>query len=101
MPAREKPRLEKVDAYTIRVIVEKEEIVPITQLLKNKKALTEQKERAEKVLGNIEEILAQAKKMGITAEPSKPIKPKPSSPPRFPGSDTVIKDENKQSPKKE
>lgn len=74
-----KPKFEKVDAHIIRIIVEKANEVPLAQLLENRKKLLEQKEQLRKdvlvqekmidqTIQNIDEILAEAKKLGITAK---------------------------------
>lgn len=63
------PKYEKVDAHTIKVIIEKAEDVPITRLLENKKQFLGEKARIERVLKNIDEMLAEAKKLGITPKP--------------------------------
>lgn len=88
-----KPKFEKVDGHTIRIVVEKIDEVPLAKLLENreklleyKKTLKEQlKETIAKIqeqedavnqsLKNIDEILAEAKKLGIVAkEKSKDVK---------------------------
>ena len=61
------PKFKKIDAHTIRIIVEKANDVPLIQLLDNKKELLEQKEMIEDRLKNIENVLIEAKKLGITA----------------------------------
>lgn len=74
-----KPKFEKVDANTIRIIVEKFDDVPLTELLDNRKKMVAQKEQLKKdvlaqekmvdqTIKNIDEILAEAKKLGITAK---------------------------------
>ena len=50
------PKFEKVDANTIRIIVEKSNDVPLAQLLDNKKQLLEQKKVLETTLKNIDEL---------------------------------------------
>ena len=73
------PKFEKVDAHTIRIIVEKFDDVPLTELLDNRKKMVAQKEQLKKdvlaqekmvdqTIKNIDEILAEAKKLGITAK---------------------------------
>lgn len=63
------PKFEKVDANTIRIIVEKANDVPLGQILNNEKQLLAQKKQIEDALQNIAEIKAQAKKLGITLKP--------------------------------
>lgn len=63
-----KPTFEKVDDNTIQIIVEKATNVPLIQIVENKKKLLAQKAQIEEALKNIEEILAEAKKLGITAK---------------------------------
>jgi len=73
------PKFEKADANTIRIIVEKANDVPLSQLVDNRKKLLEQKEQLRKDLAkneemidqtikNIDEILEEAKKLGITVK---------------------------------
>lgn len=62
------PKFEKVDEHTIRIIVEKSNDVPLAQMLENKKQLIEQKQALELTLKNIDEIIVEAKKLGITAK---------------------------------
>jgi len=71
------PKFEKVDANTIRIIVEKSNDVPLAQLLDNKKQLLEQKKVLETTLKNIDEILTEAKKLGIVAKEKPSIDAKP------------------------
>jgi len=40
-----KPKFEKVNAHTIRIIIAKAEEIPLTKLLENKKAILEQKKQ--------------------------------------------------------
>ena len=63
-----KPRFEKVDANTIKIIVEKANDVPYFQILDNEKKLFAQKKQIEEALKNIAEIKAEAKKLGIVAK---------------------------------
>jgi ATP-dependent Clp protease ATP-binding subunit ClpA len=81
-----KPKFEKVDDNTIRIIVEKIQNVPLSQiidnrekLLKQKKQMKEDVETQEKIIDqtikNIDEVLAEAKRLGIVAKPIKPIPP--------------------------
>ena len=70
------PKFKKVDKHTIRIIVEKANDVPVAQLLDNKKQLLEQKKSLETTIKNIDEILAEAKRLGITAKTSKDVKKK-------------------------
>lgn len=62
------PKFKKVDKHTIRIIIEKANDVPLIQLLDNKKELLEQKLMIEDRLKDIEKVLAEAKKLGITAK---------------------------------
>ena len=73
------PKFEKADANTIRIIVEKANDVPLSQLVDNRKKILEQKEQLRKDLAkneemidqtikNIDEILEEAKKLGITVK---------------------------------
>lgn len=62
------PKFEKVDAHTIKIIVEKADAVPLSQLISNREQLLEQKKMIEDTLKNIEEIIENATKLGITPE---------------------------------
>ena len=62
------PRYEKIDSCTIKIITEKKDDVPISKLLENKKLITEKIEQMQATLKAINEILAEADKMGIVAE---------------------------------
>ena len=75
----QKPKFEKVDDNIIRIIVEKANEVPLAQLIDNRKKLLEQKRQLKKdaleqdkmidqTIKNIDEILAEAKKLGIVAK---------------------------------
>lgn len=66
------PKFEKVDKNTIRIIVERAEDVPLAKLVENRVTLLEQKKNIEQTLKNLDEILAEAKKLGIVAKPKKP-----------------------------
>lgn len=68
------PKFEKVDEHTIRIISEKASNVPLSQIIINRERLLGQQVQIEETLKNIEMILVNAKKLGITAEnPPKPI----------------------------
>ena len=62
------PKFEKVDKHTIRIIVERAENVPLAKLVDNKEKILAQKKVLETTLKNLDEILTEAKKLGITAE---------------------------------
>ena len=82
----QKPKFEKVNDNVIRIIVEKVDEVPLTQLVENRKKLLEYKktlkaqldeartkiqeqdEIVNQRLKNIDEILAEANKLGIIAK---------------------------------
>ncbi len=70
------PKFEKVNDHTIKIIVEQEQAVPLFQIVENKKKLLTQKKQIESALNNIDEILKNAEKLGITAVPTQPPKPK-------------------------
>ncbi len=63
-----KPKFEKVDDYTIKIIIEKASDVPLSQIIENKKHVLEQKRAIEQALKNINEILEEAKRLGITVK---------------------------------
>ena len=70
-------RYEKADAHTIRIIVEKEDNIPIAQLIETRLKLIADNDRAIKVIANIDEMLAKAKELGIVPAPDKKIVPVP------------------------
>ena len=63
------PKYEKVNNHTIRIIIEKAEEVPITRLIKNLKDLEQERDRINKVIDNINDILHKAIELKITPEP--------------------------------
>jgi len=65
------PKYEKVDNHTIKIIVEKANEVSLQQIVDNRTKLIEQKKLIEETLKNVEEILKEAKKLGITVEEKK------------------------------
>ncbi len=66
------PKFAKVDNHTIKITIEKNSDVPLFQILDNKKQLLIQRNQIDKTLKNINEILDNAKKLGITVQyPSK------------------------------
>jgi len=84
-----KPKFEKADDNTIRIIIEKVDEVPLAKLIENRKKLLEykktlqeqlkeaqtkireQEEAVNQSLKNIDEILIQAERLGITAKKEK------------------------------
>lgn len=81
-----KPRFEKADANTIRIIIDKIDEVPLAQLIKNKEQLIEGRKKMYQTVKNqeimitkrikdIDEVIAEAKRLGIVAKPE-PVKPK-------------------------
>jgi len=77
-------RYEKADAHTIRIIVEKEDNIPIAQLIETRLKLIADNGRALKVIANIDEMLAKAKELGIVPAPDKKIIPIPKEDPNKP-----------------
>ena len=65
------PQFEKVDANTIKIIVENSKNVPLSTIIKNQKQLLEQKAQIEEALKNVDTILANAKKLGIVPKVEK------------------------------
>lgn len=63
-----RPKFEKVDAHTIRIVVERAEDVPLAKLVENRVTLLEQKKAIEQTLKNLDEILEAGKKLGIVAK---------------------------------
>lgn len=72
-------KLEKVDANTIRVTVENVNEIPLQKIVENKEQLLKQKEelkrnyevqtkQVDQTLEKIENVLKEAKKLGITAK---------------------------------
>ena len=65
------PRFEKATDNVIRIISEKVDEVPLSQLIDNKKKLEEKIAQMQDVLKNINEILENAEKLGIVPEEKK------------------------------
>jgi hypothetical protein len=63
------PKFEKVNAHTIRVIKEEASDVPLDKLLEAKQQLEDQKTIIEERLKNINRILQEATKLGVTPKP--------------------------------
>ncbi len=61
-------RYEKVDKHVIRLITEEAQNIPITELIETRRKIVSDRDRAIKVIVNIDEILAKAKALGITPE---------------------------------
>ena len=72
------PKFEKVDDHTVRIIMEKANDVPLAQIISNRDQLLQQKTMVEEALKNIEEVLATAKKLGITAKKQPSAEGKPT-----------------------
>ena len=70
------PKFTKVDEHTIKITVENASDVPLFQIVENKVRLLNEKKQIESALKHIEEILDNAKKLGITVKyPPKKTKP--------------------------
>jgi len=80
-----KPTFEKLDKNTLRIKIQKIDDVPLAQIVFNKEQLGKQKEaltlqysnkmkQIEVTLGRLNEILEEAKKLGIVAKKPKPAK---------------------------
>ena len=67
----EYPRFEKVDANTIRIVLEKVQEVPLANILETKKQLEEKLAQLTETLKNVNEIIENAEKLGIVAEEKK------------------------------
>lgn len=67
----EYPKYEKVNDSTIRIISIKPDEISVEKLLETKKMLEEKKEQIEKTLININEILENAKQLGLNIEKPK------------------------------
>jgi len=63
------PKYTKVDEHTLQITVEKSNNVTVTHLLQNRIGVKEEYDRLGQVLKNIDEMLAEAKKLGITELP--------------------------------
>ena len=59
-------RYEKVDANTIKIIIEKENNFPLSAIMQNREQLLKKKAQTEEALKNIDEIIENAKRLGIT-----------------------------------
>ncbi len=59
------PKFEKVDANTIKITYEKANNVPLSTIMQNRKRFLEQKAQIEETLKNIDEVIENAKKLGI------------------------------------
>lgn len=60
------PKFKKVDNHTIEIIIEKSNKIPLSAIMQNREQLLEKKAQIEKALKNIDEIIENAKKLGIT-----------------------------------
>ena len=70
-------RYEKVDAHTLRLIVEKADDIPLAQLIETRRKVQADLDRSVRVIANIDEMLAKAKELGIVPKPKAiPEKPK-------------------------
>ncbi len=67
------PKYEKVDAHTIRVIKEQATDVALANLLAHRTKMTEDIKFLTESLKNLEVVIAEAKKLGITPKPEKEI----------------------------
>lgn len=65
------PKYEKVNEHTIRIIVERGDEIPLTKLVENKRTLETKINQMQEALKTINEILEEAKNMGITPEEKK------------------------------
>ena len=65
------PRYEKVNAHTIRIIQERATEVDLANLLKSKKDIETNLQILQKQLEIHEEMIAEAKKLGITPKQEK------------------------------
>jgi len=62
------PKFEKIDDHTIKIITEKANDIPLNAVIQNREQLLQQKAHIEQALKNIDEIIINAKKLGITPE---------------------------------
>lgn len=62
------PRFEKATDNVIRIISEKVDEVPLTNLLENKKTIERKIAEMQEVLKNINEIIENAEQLGIVPE---------------------------------
>ncbi len=60
------PKFEKVDANTIKIIMEQSNEVSLSNVIQQREKLLQQKTQVEHALKNCNEIIEQAKKLGIT-----------------------------------
>ena len=68
------PKFEKVDENTIKITVEHADNVPLFKMIENKKNIEKQIKNFEQTLKHINEILDNAKRLGITAKYPEPPK---------------------------
>ncbi len=69
------PKFAKVDGHTIKITVENANNVPVYKIVSDREMLIQQKKQIEKTIKNCDEILAEAKKLGISFEAPKPKVP--------------------------
>jgi hypothetical protein len=62
------PKFEKVNDYTIRIIMEKADEVPLSKLIESKKQIEEKLIQLNQTLNSINDILGNAEKLGIVPE---------------------------------
>jgi hypothetical protein len=64
----EYPKYEKVDQENIRIIVEKGDVISLSKLLENKKLVEQKLKELQDKLNYINEVIAEAEKLGIVPE---------------------------------
>lgn len=67
------PRYEKVDDHTIKIVVEKAKNMDLETLIKNRKIMQEQLDIFIQRVKDIDEVIAQAKSLGITVREGKDV----------------------------
>lgn len=67
------PRYEKVDDHTIKIVVEKAKNMDLETLIKNRKIMQEQLDIFIQRVKDIDEVIAQAKSLGITVREGKHV----------------------------
>ena len=66
------PKFAKVDKYTIKITSEQSQAVPVFKLISQRKILAQKIVQLKETLKNMDEIIAEAKKLGISIEAPEP-----------------------------
>ncbi len=74
--AKDYPRYEKVDNYNVKIVIESPNVVSLSKLLENKKHFEEQIKKYQTQLDFCNEVIEEAKKLGIEPLPEAQKEPK-------------------------